>query len=283
MDRHPPRDVQRQLRQEVGFGCPIPVPDKSCGCPYLEWHHFDPTWRERQHHNPAGMIALCPKHHKKADGNSWTKEQLREFKQSGRGNFSHVRGRFDWMRRKLLGVVGGNFSYDCPILFYCSQQPIIWFTRDTQGYLRVNISRPQTTFSAQPVMEDNDWQVSRDVADIECPPRGHFLAVRYPNGDLIQIRFRELANAQEAMNAYPGFAGLASTPIRFSYPLTAVEMEMQIPALGIDIDSKRMRLPNGSELIGCSASQCPVGFAFGKLVHRLGVGAYLGDWPAEWA
>ena len=38
MNRTPPKKVIQTLRQEVGFGCPIP----NCGNPYLEWHHFDP-------------------------------------------------------------------------------------------------------------------------------------------------------------------------------------------------------------------------------------------------
>ena len=72
MNRTPPKKVIQTLRQEVGFGCPIP----NCGNPYLEWHHFDPPWSIENHHRPEGMIALCTQHHKNADNYAYTNEQL---------------------------------------------------------------------------------------------------------------------------------------------------------------------------------------------------------------
>lgn len=79
--RDPGRDIKRQLRREVNFGCPVKYPDGSgCGCPILVFHHFDPPWVGHYIHNPPGMIALCPTHHGQADGNIWTKEQLKRFK-----------------------------------------------------------------------------------------------------------------------------------------------------------------------------------------------------------
>jgi hypothetical protein len=38
LPRRPYAHVVRQLRQEVGFRCPV----DDCGNPYLTWHHFDP-------------------------------------------------------------------------------------------------------------------------------------------------------------------------------------------------------------------------------------------------
>lgn len=52
MNRTPPEPVREILRKEVNFGCPI----EGCGSPYLEYHHFDPPWHEREHHDPQGMI-----------------------------------------------------------------------------------------------------------------------------------------------------------------------------------------------------------------------------------
>jgi len=63
VNRTPPAAVRRELRREVGFGCPIP----DCGIPYLTWHHFDPEWRVEEHHRPEGMIALCLTHAGLAD------------------------------------------------------------------------------------------------------------------------------------------------------------------------------------------------------------------------
>src|SRR5215211_7582447 len=76
VNRTPPIEVRRELRREVGFGCPV----DGCGSPYLTWHHFDPPWKERQHHDVVGMVALCREHHDKADVGAFTRQQLRQLK-----------------------------------------------------------------------------------------------------------------------------------------------------------------------------------------------------------
>src|SRR3954463_3584518 len=110
MDRQPPTSVRQQLRQEVGYGCPMP----DCGRPYLEWHHFDPPWRERQHHDPAGMIALCSECHPKADAGAYTVAQLHEFKRDA-AHAKDVMGRFDWLRRDIAIAAGSVFYVECDI------------------------------------------------------------------------------------------------------------------------------------------------------------------------
>ena len=75
VNRTPPPEVRRELRREVGFGCPVRDADGvRCGNPYLYYHHFDPPWATEEHHNPAGMIALCGEHHPKADAGTFTPE-----------------------------------------------------------------------------------------------------------------------------------------------------------------------------------------------------------------
>ena len=100
-----PKKVKEILREEVGFGCPV----KDCGNPYLEYHHFDPPIHIGPHNDPKGMIALCAQHHKKADGNAYTVEQLHDFKMN-RVHSKQVRGNLDWLRRDLLSIVGGKIG-----------------------------------------------------------------------------------------------------------------------------------------------------------------------------
>ena len=49
--------VERQLRQEAGFGC------ARCGHPWLEYHHIVP-FAEEKHFRPKDMIALCANCHR---------------------------------------------------------------------------------------------------------------------------------------------------------------------------------------------------------------------------
>src|SRR5215211_1730983 len=109
MHRSPPKHVRRALAREVGFGCPV----ANCGSPYLTWHHFDPPWSERQHHDPAGMVALCREHHDAADAGAYSEHDFREMK--ARDRAQALRGRFEWRRQRLLAIVGGTFYYETPI------------------------------------------------------------------------------------------------------------------------------------------------------------------------
>src|SRR5260221_10290048 len=131
MNRTPPKRVRRTLRHEVGFGCPVP----GCGNPYLTWHHFDPPWEVQEHHNAEGMIALCEEHHNKADAKAFTVDQLRQFKRDAPATAKDVEGRFDWLRHRVLAVVGGNFYYENSVIFKYQNRPVIWFKRDDKDHL----------------------------------------------------------------------------------------------------------------------------------------------------
>lgn len=250
MKRTPSSRVRRELRQEVGFGCPIPAEGHSCGNPYLSWHHFDPPWNIRQHHNSNGMIALCAEHHNKADAHTWTKEQLRAFKRSARQSGRQVKGRFDWMHQRLLGIMGSSLLYDCHVLFSYRKQPIIWFERDKDDYLLVNLRMPRTPYVAELVVERNDWVMSTDMLDVECPPSGRLLRVTYPNGDTLRLEFRSVESSQELVKRFPDHTRLLTV---LEYPLASVEFAVRVPALDINIDSKRgMQLPHSLTIQGVS-------------------------------
>jgi hypothetical protein len=109
MRRTPPDDIKDLLRAEVGFGCPV----KGCRLPFLEFHHFDPPWRERNHHDPDGMVALCVEHHKKADRGVFSKTQLKGFKGS-RTSAEEIRGKFEWAGPKQLIRIGGVYLNPYP-------------------------------------------------------------------------------------------------------------------------------------------------------------------------
>ena len=121
MNRTPPSDIRQVLRREVNFGCPIP----SCGSPYLEYHHFDPPFSVREHHDPEGMIALCTKHHPMADGGKWTKEDLHRMKQQPFLRTNKLTDEsFGWHRRKLILAIGGFYVNPSIFLRMNGQQVI---------------------------------------------------------------------------------------------------------------------------------------------------------------
>jgi hypothetical protein len=54
--RNRPARVERQLRQEAGYGCCV------CGNPIFVYHHIIP-YASEAHHRPEDMMILCPNHH----------------------------------------------------------------------------------------------------------------------------------------------------------------------------------------------------------------------------
>jgi hypothetical protein len=107
MKRDIPDNVKRYLRKEVNFGCPVP----DCGNPFLSWHHFDPPWHIKEHHNPEGMIALCTKHHPMADAGTFSKEQLQEYKRNP-NSINVISTKFEWFFEKCLIRLGGCYAFD---------------------------------------------------------------------------------------------------------------------------------------------------------------------------
>lgn len=221
MSRKPGIDVIRELRQEIGFGCPI----EDCANPYLEWHHFDPPWHIENHHNPQGMIALCVNHHKKADGGAYTDDQLRAYK-NNKAQAKKVKGQFDWLRNDLLAVVGSGIYYETLNVLEINGHNVVWFRRDEEGYLRLNIKILSVLPEERAVIEDNIWSNIGEPKDISSPPQGKELRIDYDNGDHLLVKFGVLNTAEEAYDKYKNQNLLDADYIR--YPITVVEVYFKI-------------------------------------------------------
>ncbi len=76
------------------------------------------------------MIPLCPTHHAQAD--AFTLEQLREMKTAAPAR--QPTGRFAWLLRELVAVVGGCLYHETPVLIQYRNEPMVWFRRDDLGH-----------------------------------------------------------------------------------------------------------------------------------------------------
>ena len=174
MNRTPPVDVRLKLRKEVNFGCPI----HRCGIPYLTYHHFDPPWAEREHHNPEGMIALCRTHADLADGGAWTKAQIREFKQKPFIRKDQIADTFRFLRHEIVCRIG-CLAYGFRNFITISNETVLGFERTRQGYLGLNMIVRDLKGKIILEMKNNDWVVyTTDIFDFECPPQGKSFRVR---------------------------------------------------------------------------------------------------------
>lgn len=125
------------------------------------------------------MIALCVLHHGQADADAFTIDQLRAFKDPERNrSSSRLAGRFHWKRERLILLAGGNWWTGCEILLRCGPIPIIWLSRDEDGYELLNLDLYDASGVARLRLRDNDWIVDREVEDLECTPRKPSLIVK---------------------------------------------------------------------------------------------------------
>jgi hypothetical protein len=245
MNRYPPASVMRTLRQEVGFGCHV----RGCGNPYLEYHHFDPPWSVREHHEPAGMIALCAEHHGKADvPGAFPAEYLRELKEGPPGDF--VRGRFDWLLRDFVVVMGGAYAAQCWIPVSYGDRPVISFHRDAAGFLLLNIDMPSSSVAQRLRMWESTWYQRGAPKDLECPPSGRLLKISYRNGDYLRIEFRSISTKEEFAARFQQVQDIG--PAEASYPLTAIEIELRLAEADLHINKDVFRV-NGHEMRGTLA------------------------------
>lgn len=248
VSRKPPVAVRRQLRQEVGFGCPV----TGCGNPYLEYHHFDPQWHVSPHHDPAGMLAVCATHHAKAD--AWTVEQCQELKQSPQS--SVVRGRFEWMRREVVAIVGGNYYHETPNMVVFRGEPLIWFERDEDGYLLLSMRMLTASNKGRAQLLANDWEITGEPLDVESPPNGSFLRVRYSNGDDVQIQFTQWDSAEKLAEKHPRILVLEND---ICFPLVTVEISMVVGGTDVRFDARSSAI-GGLTMTGNVMSRCGAGF-----------------------
>lgn len=257
--RTPPAAVLSALREEVGFHCPADVGGDICGNPYLTWHHFDPPWRTENHHRPDGMIALCRVHADKADNGSYTDDQLRRLKTEGRGRGREVSGRFDWMRRDLLAIVGGNAYFRTPVVVEVSNRPAVWFNRNSDHELLLNFDMPAINGMSRASIRDNGWTVSpRGVRELICPPSGKRLEIRYRNGDLFGLEFRSIVERADLLQLFPYIPTLGSHD--FPYPLTVVELTQVVSGSLLQLTPKRT-LVGSNSISGSLVSDCGVGLS----------------------
>lgn len=174
MNRTPPAHIRRLLRKEVNFGCPI----EGCGIPYLTYHHFDPPWREKEHHNTEGMIALCPTHAAIADGGAWTKDQLKKIKQQPFIRKDQIAESFRFLRHDVVCQIG-CLAYGFKDFIIISNEKVLGFERTPQDYLGLNMILHDREGNIILEMNQNDWIVyTNDIFDFECPPRGKSFRVR---------------------------------------------------------------------------------------------------------
>jgi hypothetical protein len=241
--RRPPQAVRDELCAEVGFRCPV----QDCGSPYLSFHHFNPPWRTKPHHDPSGMIALCLNHAGKADNGSYPNDYLSSLKREGVGLAQTVEGEFDYLRRDVIAVLGSGIYYETRTLLEINGERCIYFNRDKNGYLLLNLKLPTAAGEPRALMVDNVWVVPPGAGKIVCPPRGRSLRVEFDNGDFFRIEFTDVESPVALKEKYP-WTNVDALADEVTFPIAVVEFWERSSNSAIEIGRHATTLP-GRNLI----------------------------------
>ncbi len=166
------------------------------------------------------------------------------------------------MREKLLAVVGGNFYYETPIPLRIGTVPVVAFERDEHGWFLLDVNMPSQTASPQVRfrIERNDWIETGSPADLESPPHGRLLHVRYPDGDELRVEFEEVVSEELLLDRYGDSALprlISLLPGEFEYPLLTVTITMRV---GEQLELRdRMSRVGALDMTGNVAAGCAVG------------------------
>jgi len=192
MKRKPPSRVIKKLCKEVGFACPI------CGSPFLTWHHFDPPWRVKQHHNPAGMIALCPEHAAHADGGHWTITQLSQLKRPLNLD-ERITACWPWKPEKAVFLLGNSYYIGERALLGINGRPVLSASRYFPpgcDFSSVMFSANLQDDSGRPILTLENNFISFHAAhlsEVKCPPQARSFEVKSNNGECLNLKHRRLS------------------------------------------------------------------------------------------
>jgi hypothetical protein len=163
------------------------------------------------------------------------------------------------MRDDVLAVIGGNYFYETPHMVVFRDEPMIWFERDEERRLLLNLRVLTASGLPRTRLENNDWVIRGDPVEVDSPPNGSRLRVRYDNGDDVSIRFREWAGPTQLGGTFPRALALGAD-LRF--PLVTAEITIDVGGTDIKFGPTTTRL-GGAQLTGNVVSHCQAGFAFG--------------------
>jgi hypothetical protein len=164
------------LRKEANFCCPVP----DCSNFILTYHHFDPPWSEKQHNNPVGMIALCPKCHNLADGGRWTKAELRGMKANPKPlAYFHETIGFPEPGRRPIFRLGGNYFLTTKNILAVADRVLLWEESTPEGQYGLSLDLFDETNQSILAIRANSLEANLElVCDCSFSPQGKTLVVR---------------------------------------------------------------------------------------------------------
>ncbi len=250
MNRKPPSRVIKELCKEVGFACPV------CGSPFLTWHHFDPPWKIRKHHNPSGMIALCPEHAAHADGGHWSISQQRQLKRPLNLK-ERVQAAWPWQPEKAVFMLGNSYYVGERALLGINGRRVLGAARySPPGFshsaVMLSVSLQDNTGRPILTLEKNILSFyAAHLLEVQCPPQAKFFEIKSKSGERLKLQHKRL-NIQDFLAQVPsGTFNQYDTPATVAPILQASaldsENKLSIIEISGDLHSKEIDMKLGRE------------------------------------
>ncbi len=222
-----PANVERQLRQEAGFGCAL------CGHPYLEYHHILP-FSEEAHFRPQDMVAVCGNCHRFLETQG--RDRQYAIKTSPKNvNEGEFRGLLHYDKRDLVFRVGGNWYENTPVILKFGETPLIACRlQDDQALVSMNVFNS----AGRLVLRVDDSEVSfrlGDFWDFECSK----------NVAILRSGPRQVA-----------------LKLDFSRPDATIEGRLWAGRMLLELERERTNIGSNS-MTNCTTRNCAVGIQIG--------------------
>ena len=184
----------KELRREVGYGCPV------CRSPFLTWHHFDPPGHVEQHWRAEGIIALCLGCHGSADykgtePGAYSTDELRALKKSPK-SVEDVRAHFpSWQgKERVLVRIGGCYTEAPASIISINGIPQLTIERDESGLLLLSFELRNERNDVLVKMQENFFTAyPKNIHDMIVAPKSDAVKVWLSEGDLgLEFSFKRI-------------------------------------------------------------------------------------------
>ena len=149
--------LERQLRQEGGFGCCF------CGHPF-SYHHIE-AYAESHKHDPARMMVVCPNHHHQCTVNALDIQNQHQAK-ANPFDIMHgfVNGQLLITSRVIAVEAGSNQFIGSGFKFVVDGEPLLRIRPDTEGRLLLSLNLYGPDDSLLMMISENEWIAGHPLA-----------------------------------------------------------------------------------------------------------------------
>ena len=179
LDRNIEEATKRTVRQRCGFGCVI------CGCAIVQYHHFDPPFRDAKSHDSSGITLLCGQCHDRAERGIIDVPTVSAANASPRCKQTGYSKDLLFIGNSSIPVRFGSSRVRAATILKYDDHVIMGFSEPEQvgAPLRLNAVFTDDNGNVVLLVVDNEWQVGINRYDIRT--NKDRLTVRDSPGDII--------------------------------------------------------------------------------------------------